>query len=715
MDRTDSTTDATTDIAATDAAVPGAGGPADSAATAVERERTASGRPPKLPREAGAAEGREIAAELQRVLDGRWADTRATIREALDDPYFRPEVGLPLEEMRDRLIGRLERVRDMGTPAGAFSVAHGGTGETGATLTGMEMIGHADLSVMVKSGVQWGLWGGAVDALGTDPEAHGAPVKDIINLDLLGCFAMTERGHGSDVQNLETTATYDRETGEFVVHSPSPSAQKTYIGNAARHGRMAAVFAQLHTPDENGEPGESHGVHCLVVPIRDADGNPMPGVTIGDHGHKGGLVGVDNGTLLFDNVRVPRTALLNRFGDVDEEGNYSSPIDSRNRRFFTMLGTLIRGRISVGAAAGAATRSSLTIALRYALRRRQFEGVPGNEKRLIDHRAHRLRLLPRLSRSYALALLQNQIIERIHEQEAAVAAGTWDIANPTEEQQWKQREMESRAAAVKVAATAHATDTIQECREACGGAGYMSENLLTTFKADSDVFTTFEGDNKVLIQMVGKELITAYARGLSDMDPMDMLRFGVENVGDIFRRRTPVPKAVQALLDRVTDRDEESLFDAGYQLKLLEDREQSLLRSLAGRLRQAKKAEIEEAVEIVDGAQDHLIACGWARIDAMLMEAMVQAEQELPKGPARDVFTQVRNVFALSTINEHSGWFQEQNVLTGGRTKSVRAALNDLVDSLGPWSGVLVDAFAIPQSLVDVPLLNDAGVDPLEA
>lgn len=671
------------------------------------------GRPATLPREFSAEDGAAIAGALQAVLDGRWADTREKTRAAIDDPYFHPTVEGSLDELRDGILGRLERVRDTGLPAGAFSAAHGGTGETGATLTGMEVLGHADLSLMVKAGVQWGLWGGAVDALGT--ERHGELVKDIINLDLLGCFAMTERGHGSDVQNLETTATYDRETQEFVVHSPSDSAQKTYIGNAARHGRMAAVFAQLHTPGPDGDPGESHGVHCLVVPIRDEDGNPMPGVTIGDHGHKGGLLCVDNGTILFDNVRVPRTALLNRFGDVSEEGEYSSPIDSSNRRFFTMLGTLIRGRISVGAAAGAATRTSLAIACLYALRRRQFEGLPGQEKRLIDHRAHRLRLIPRLARSYALALLQNQIIERIHEQEAAVAAGTWDIANPTEEQQWKQREMESRAAAVKVAATTHATDTIQECREACGGAGYMSENRLTVFKADSDIFTTFEGDNTVLIQMVGKELITAYARGLADMDPMDMLRFGVENVGDIFRRRTAVPRTVQAVLDRVTDRDETSLFDAGSQLKLIEDRESTMLKSLAGRLNKARKAEREEAVRIVDAAQDHLIACGWARIDAMLMEALVQAEEELPAGPARDVFAQVRSVFALSIIVDNAGWFLEQNALTGSRTKAARAALNDLVDSLGPWVGVLTDAFAVPAACTDVPLLDDAGVDPLPA
>lgn len=650
------------------------------------------------------------AADIQKVLDGRWWETRNRLREELNDRSYRPAFDLPLEEARELMVERLERIRDTGLPHGVFSKEHGGSGDIGATLTGMEMVGHADLSTMVKAGVQWGLWGGAVDALGT--ERHGKYVKQIINLDLLGCFAMTERGHGSDVQNLETTATYDKETQEFIVHSPVESAQKCYIGNAAKHGRMAAVFAQLHTPNENGDPGESHGVHCLIVPIRDEDGNPAPGVTIGDHGLKAGLLGVDNGTLLFDNVRVPRTALLNRFGDVSEDGEYSSPIDSKNRRFFTMLGTLIRGRISVGAASGAATRSSLTIATRYAMRRRQFEGAPGDEKHLMQHRQHRLRLIPRIARSYALALLQNKVIEELASQNDQIVAGNWDVATPTEDQEWRQREMESRAAAVKVASSAHATDTIQECREACGGAGYMSENLICVHKADSDIFTTFEGDNTVLIQMVGKEVMTAYARDMQDLNPMDMVRFGFDNVTDLLRSRTPVATAVQSLRDRVSDRDEESMFDPAYQLYLLEERQDNLMRSLGRRLRPARKMEIEDAVKVVDGAQDHLIAVAWCRIDALLLSALIEAEEKMPEGTARTVFNQIRNLFAMTTIGAHSDWYQEQNLLTATRSKTTRAAVNDLVDSLGPWSNVLVDAFAIPDALVDVPMLNDAGVDP---
>jgi hypothetical protein len=172
------------------------------------------------------------------------------------------------------------------------------------------------------------------DAVGLSVEAHRARVFDALrvlaaDLDLLGCFAITEHGHGSDVQHLRTTATYHPATAEFVVHTPDRGATKEYIGNAARDGHAAVVFAQLTTHDG------ARGVHAFVVPIRDGEGGPLPGVTIEDCGPKAGLNGVDNGRLAFDHVRVPREALLNRLGDVAPDGTYSSPIEGDARRFFT--------------------------------------------------------------------------------------------------------------------------------------------------------------------------------------------------------------------------------------------------------------------------------------------------------------------------------------------------------------------------------------------
>ena len=138
-----------------------------------------------------------------------------------------------------------------GAAEDGFKKEHGGNGDVGAAVTQIEMLAMSDLSLMVKAGVQWGLFGGAIENLGTERH-HEAYVQRLINLDLLGCFAMTETGHGSDVQALETTATYDPATQEFVIDSPTRTSRKDYIGGAAETARVAAVFAQLITPDGRG-------------------------------------------------------------------------------------------------------------------------------------------------------------------------------------------------------------------------------------------------------------------------------------------------------------------------------------------------------------------------------------------------------------------------------------------------------------------------------
>lgn len=663
---------------------------------------------PRSPRRLPKTPKPSVATELGNLLDGPHAAFLQELREFINDPELFPHPDLSVAEQRAHTFNNLAKVRDFGGFQKGLRRDNGGPGKPILSTFTLEGLAWVDGSLAIKSGVQWGLWGGALDQLGT--ERHIEWVQKAASLELPGCFAMTERGHGSDVQSLETTANYDPETDEFIINTPSDTAVKNYIGNAAQDGRAAVVFTQLMTPESDGR---THGVHAIIVPIRDEQGNALPGITLGDHGHKGGLVGVDNGTLRFDNVRVPRVNLLNRFADVDEKGRYSSPIENPNARFFTMLGTLIRGRMGVAGAAGAATEASLDIAVRYANRRRQFEGATGAEKHLIDHRQHRRRLLIPLARSYALHLLHNQILERYQEMNDSQEAGSWSVTTPTEEQKYASREMESLAGAIKAAQTQHAIRTIQECREACGGAGYMSENRLTTYRADSDVFATFEGDNTVLIQMVGKNLLTAYGRAMNDMSPWDTVRYAATTATEVVRRRTGFTTRLQGLVDLVNP-NEASLFDAVYQAKLIDDRAQSVLLSLVRRIQPARKADKVQAAAIVDQCQDHLIAAGWARVDTLLVQAMIEAEDRLEVGSlARQVFEQLRHLFVLSTLVEHAGWYQEHNLLPAGRMKAARAAINDLVDSLAPWSVVLVDAFGLPSEVSNIPMLTEAGVDPL--
>ncbi|MFE7744552.1 acyl-CoA dehydrogenase [Nocardia sp. NPDC057455] len=628
---------------------------------------------------------------LRAALDGPWAAVRDEARTLLAGEEFTADPYLDYKAARARVLEQMKAISTMGFAERGFRRENGGTSEPGAAVVGLEMLAYADLSLWVKSGVQWGLFGGAVENLGT--ERHREHIERLISLDLLGCFAMTESGHGSDVANLETTATYDPQTQEFVVHSPTPSARKDYIGGAAEHARMAAVFAQLITL------GENKGVHCLLVPIRDENGADLPGVTTYDDGLKGGLPGVDNGRIVFDHVRVPRENLLNRYADVAPDGTYSSEIENPSRRFFTTLGTLVRGRVSVGGAAAAGARVALSIAVRYALQRRQFSDPDtGVETVLLDYRSHQRRLLPLVAKSYALAFAQNDLVRRMH----LVQTGQNLEAGA-------QRALEKRAAGLKVAQTRHATDAIQECREACGGAGYLTENRLVTLKADTDVFTTFEGDNVVLTQLVAKELLTSYADEVRDLDALGWVRFAATMAGDVVRKRSGVRQLIQTLRDRGDDSiDEGDLSRRVVQLQLFADREDYLVRTAAHRLR--ARAEETGPFEAFNNAQDHILAAGAAHIDRLVLEAFIEGISGIEDPEAREIADWMCDLFVYSTIEENQAWYIMHRFMSVDRAKTVRRGVNELVDRLRPHALTLVEAMGVPESMLRAAMLDDAGV-----
>ena len=632
-----------------------------------------------------APDTKSTAEYLRDALDGRWRDVKNQTREWLSREQFRPHYTPNTVLARAKVAEQMKLIAAAGISDEGFRKEHGGTGDVGAAITMIEMLAMSDLSLMVKAGVQWGLFGGAVENLGT--ERHHEPyVKKIINLELLGCFAMTETGHGSDVQALETTATYDAQTEEFVIHSTTPTARKDYIGGAAETATVAAVFAQLITT-EDGKP-VNHGVHCVLVPIRDDDGNDLPGVTTSDCHYKGGLPGVDNGRIVFDHVRVPRVNLLNKYGDVAPDGTYSSPIDNPGRRFFTMIGTLIRGRVTVGGSAGNAARLALDIATRYALQRRQFS-APGDEGEVLimDYLAHQRRLFPLIARSYALQFAQNELVSKCHDLQ------TSEVADAEE-----QRELESRAAGLKAANTWHASRAIQEAREACGGAGYMAENRLIALRADNDVFTTFEGDNHVLTQLVAKELLTAYADDIRSMSPVEWVRFAANAVGDRVMKRTAAEAIMQRIIDARQDSEEEgSLFNRGTQVTMFEEREDYLLSSVARRL-QGKSKEMS-AFDAFNAVQDHVMHAATAHIDRIVLEAFVAGIDSCENEEARVLLEIVCDLYALSVIEDDKAWYIEHGYLSTVRAKAVTRGINDRCRALRPHAKTLVDGFGIPEPL----------------
>ncbi|SNR46417.1 acyl-CoA dehydrogenase family protein [Blastococcus mobilis] len=623
---------------------------------------------------------------LQEILDGRWAHVRRDARENLRDPDFLPVYGEAMQEARDRVTRAAATLARSGRVGFGFPKEYGGEDDAGGSVTSVEMLAFVDLSLMVKAGVQWGLFGGALQLLGSKRQ-HDAYLRDVMSFDLPGCFAMTETGHGSDVQQLRTTCTYDPETQCFDLHTPHQAARKDYIGNAAKDGRMAVVFAQLISR------GKNHGVHAWLVPIRDENGNPMPGVTIGDAGPKAGLNGVDNGRLTFDHVTVPRDMLLDRYGQVAEDGTYTSTIENETRRFFTMLGTLVRGRVSVGGSASSATKLALDIAVRYGDVRRQF-AAPGEEREIVinDYLVHQRKLLPALATTYALHFAQEELVSTMHDVQTAVHVHGQEI------DEHAQRELESRAAGLKVAQTWHATRTIQLCREACGGAGYLQENRLPHLRADTDVFTTFEGDNTVLLQLVAKGLLTGYRDAFGSLEGWGKVGFIADMVRETVLERTAARALIARLVDALPGRDEDDIpmLERGWQLKMFEFREKHALEGAIRRLRKNSTTEGMAPFDMFNDVQDHVLKTAQSHIDRIVLEAFVAGVDRTTDPAAKQLLDTVCDLYALSTIEADKAWFMEHGQLTAARAKLLTGTVNQLIKQLRPHIITLVDAFGIP-------------------
>ena len=637
---------------------------------------------------------------LAALLDGRYAEVRDLTRKRLVEyaQVLTDARELPREELRDRVLQVVKELASTGQTGLGFPVEHGGGGDIGASVAAFETMAFGDLSVLVKIGVQFGLFGGAILQLGTKKH-HDAYLRRLVEADLLGCFAMTETGHGSNVQALGTTARYDVAAQEFVITTPDASSRKDYIGNAARHAQVAVVFAQLVTGEE------SRGVHAFVVPIRDDQGELLPGVRVEDDGRKIGLNGVDNGRIWFDDVRIPRDNLLDRYADVDETGTYRSAIENPDRRFFTMLGTLVQGRVCVGGAGIYASKVALAIAVRYALQRRQFGNPGGPEELLLDYGLHQRRLFLPLARTYALHFAQEVLAEQLH----AVFSATVEVDEHT------RRALESRAAGTKALGTWHASTTIQECREACGGAGYLSANRFDALRGDTDVFTTFEGDNHILLQLVAKGLLTDYSSSFGELDQLGMVRFVAGLAVETVIERTSVHKVLERIRDVLPGGEdawdqEAGINDPAYQLAMLRWREEHMLAGVARRLKRGMDSGMEPA-DVFSRCQDHVIGAARAHVERLVLEAFVDRTAAMPDSDNKVALNLLCDLFALSTIEADRAWWMEHGRLSSARAKAITREVDELCRRIRPLAQDLVDAFGVPAEMQAVEMIDDSVID----
>uniref|UniRef100_A0A9J7Z4V3 Acyl-coenzyme A oxidase n=1 Tax=Cyprinus carpio carpio TaxID=630221 RepID=A0A9J7Z4V3_CYPCA len=530
-----------------------------------------------------------------------------------------------------------------------------------------EMICSADMATGVKFGVVCGLYGGAVNNLGS-PEQK---MKWYLPLQFTGMFAMTERGHGSNVRGIITEARYNQSTQEFIIHTPSEDAQKMYIGNAMK-GHYAAVFAQLIIN------GESQGPHCFIVPIRDQNGVMWPGVTTTDMKHKEGLHGVDNGILIFNNVRIPRENLLRKFGSVSADGLYSSPVLSKSSRFNAMLAALTPTRLGLTVQAMAAMKLGLVIAVRYSHSRRQFGPKDQDEVKIIEHQTQYLRLMPHLAAALALIFTTRY------------AAGLMDDALCQGQDLQSNRALQALVAGLKAYSTWENVACLQDCRECTGGMGYMMENRIPSLKCDSDVFVTFEGDNMVMLQVVVRELLTQYTKLMGNNLVMGLIRNWTSSVSDSLRT-----SFLGFNVDKVGD--------LMFLLKAVSYRERVLQRSLASRLYTKVKKNKDEFFMAWNACLHHVTTLAMAHIH---------------RGERKQTFIYIiyspcvaRMSFCLlhgtSLVYQERAWYLEHNYLTPNTSQQIRSQLLELCRSVKDDALKVVDDFNIPSCCIQAPI---AGV-----
>jgi acyl-CoA oxidase len=182
----------------------------------------------------------------------------------------------------------------------------------------------------------------------------------------MGCFGLTEIAHGSNVQGCITTATYDIKSEEFIMNTPNERGAKFWIGNAAQTANLSVIFANLIVK------GKDYGIHAFIVPLRNNNSTTLPGVIINDCGDKMGAQGIDNGMIMFRNVRVPRTNLLDKVTQVAADGTVNSIFAEKSKRFAVQLAALSDGRVKIAISCLSTALIPLTIALRYSAVRRQF-------------------------------------------------------------------------------------------------------------------------------------------------------------------------------------------------------------------------------------------------------------------------------------------------------------------------------------------------------
>ncbi|CAL9772910.1 unnamed protein product [Musa acuminata subsp. burmannicoides] len=507
--------------------------------------------------------------------------------------------------------------------------------------------------------LHWGMFVPAIKGQGTD-EQQKKWLPLAYKMQIIGCYAQTELGHGSNVQGLETTATFDPKTDEFIIHSPTLTSSKWWPGGLGKISTHAVVYARLITD------GKDHGINGFIVQLRSLDDHsPLPGIVVGDIGTKfgnGAYNTMDNGVLRFDHVRIPRNQMLMRVSQVTREGKFVQSDVPRQ----LLYGTMVYVRQTIVSDASKALSRAVCIAVRYSAVRRQFgsqDGCP--ETQVIDYKTQQSRLFPLLASAYAfrfvgewLKWLYRDVTERLQANDFSTLP-----------------EAHACTAGLKSLTTSVTADGIEECRKLCGGHGYLCSSGLPELFAVYVPACTYEGDNVVLLLQVARFL----------MKTVSQLGSGKKPVGT-----TAYMGSVQHLMQSKCD-----VLTAEDWLKpsvILEAFEARAIRLAINCAKNISKFPSQE--EGFSELSADLLEVAIAHCQLIIVSKFIDKVKEDIQGHGVKELLQILcNVYALSLVHKHLGDFISTGYITPKQGALANEQLRFLYAQVRPNAVALVDAF----------------------